>query len=598
MGRLLVIYRLAVRDLQRRRGEVVLVLLALAVASVTLTLGLVLRGVTSNPFLQTRAATAGPDVVAAFLPPQRAQALDLEQAPGVTGHAGPYPVGWAFLRAGSIRTTVMAEGQNQALASLDQPKVIQGTWVRPGGVVVEGSFAAASGARVGQAVTLNGHRFRIDGIAVSAALPEYPQLCSFFCDLSFNSTNLVARDTGLVWLTTHDARSLATRALPLSYQLDLRLQHPAQAQRFANAQNAAHLAGPFLLSWQNVSDADALLIADERQVLLTGSWLLALLAVASVAVLVGGRMADQTRRVGLLKAVGATPRLVATVLLAENLVLAIIAAIVGLVIGRLIAPLLTSPGAGLVGTPNSPSLSGGTIGLTIGVAVAVALVATAVPALRAARVSTIAALANYARLPRRGTAAIAVSAALPVALLLGLRLLARRPRRAVLSATSIAVTVAAIVAVLTYRAQVDQQKLSSTGLNSPVTDRLGQVLLVLTIVGLVLAAVNAIFIAWATVLDARRASAIARALGATPREVIVSLSVAQVLPAVPAAIVGIPAGIGLFALVNSGGGGIPPLWWLAVVLVATPFVVAGLTAIPARMGGGRPVAEILRLEPA
>ncbi len=42
--------------------------------------------------------------------------------------------------------------------------------------------------------------------------------------------------------------------------------------------------------------------------MLVGSWLLAILAVASVAVLVGGRMAEQLRRVGLLKAVGCTPR--------------------------------------------------------------------------------------------------------------------------------------------------------------------------------------------------------------------------------------------------------------------------------------------------
>ena len=38
-----------------------------------------------------------------------------------------------------------------------------------------------------------------------------------------------------------------------------------------------------------------------------GAWLAGLLAIASVAVLAGGRMAEHTRRVGLLKAVGGTP---------------------------------------------------------------------------------------------------------------------------------------------------------------------------------------------------------------------------------------------------------------------------------------------------
>ena len=59
-------------------------------------------------------------------------------------------------------------------------------------------------------------------------------------------------------------------------------------------------------------------MADEQQVLSPGAWLAGLLALASVAVLAGGRMAEQTRRVGLLKAVGGTPGLVAVVLLAET----------------------------------------------------------------------------------------------------------------------------------------------------------------------------------------------------------------------------------------------------------------------------------------
>src|ERR1017187_9188827 len=95
----------------------------------------------------------------------------------------------------------------------------------------------------------------------------------------------------------------------------------------------------------------------EQQALLAGSWLLGVLAKASVAVLVGGRMADQIRRVGLLKAVGGTPGLVAAVLLAEYMFLALLAAVAGLLIGRLTAPLLTNPGSGLLGNASSPTLT-------------------------------------------------------------------------------------------------------------------------------------------------------------------------------------------------------------------------------------------------
>ena len=52
-----------------------------------------------------------------------------------------------------------------------------------------------------------------------------------------------------------------------------------------------------------------------------------------MAVLVGGRLAEGTRRVGLLKATGGTPGLVAATFLAENLFLALVAALVGLLAG-------------------------------------------------------------------------------------------------------------------------------------------------------------------------------------------------------------------------------------------------------------------------
>lgn len=58
---------------------------------------------------------------------------------------------------------------------------------------------------------------------------------------------------------------------------------------------------------RQIAAADALLVTDEQGVLTPGSILLALLAIASVVVLVGHRLSEYTRRVGLLKAVGGTP---------------------------------------------------------------------------------------------------------------------------------------------------------------------------------------------------------------------------------------------------------------------------------------------------
>jgi putative ABC transport system permease protein len=61
-----------------------------------------------------------------------------------------------------------------------------------------------------------------------------------------------------------------------------------------------------------------------------------------------------------------------------------------------------------------------------------------------------------------------------------------------------------------------------------------------------LAALNAIFTTWATVLDARRASALMRAHGARVRQVGGVLAGAQVLAALLGAVIGVPLGLGLF----------------------------------------------------
>src|SRR5215470_11767591 len=141
MGRILLVCRLAARDLRRHRAQAALLLLAITAAATTLTLGLALHGVTSQPYQQTRAATNGPDVVA-YLPvtlqpghrsSPPAQVAALTRAPGVTGHSGPYPLTSAILRVHGLTAGVEAEGRGQATAAVDQPKLTAGSWVRPGG---------------------------------------------------------------------------------------------------------------------------------------------------------------------------------------------------------------------------------------------------------------------------------------------------------------------------------------------------------------------------------------------------------------------------------------------------------------------------------
>ncbi|GIH18633.1 FtsX-like permease family protein [Rugosimonospora africana] len=620
MGHLLLVGRLAVRDLRRRRVEAALLLLAVLAATTTLTLGLVLRDAASNPYLHTRKVTNGPDVVASVSQPVALSGLEqLASAPGVVDHSGPYPAIPAKLQASGRTSDIQAVGRDAAHASVDQPELVEGSWVSDGGVVVEAAFAGALKVHTEDRVTVNGRAFRVVGIAVTAASAPYPGTS---CVVRVGCANGavpedqaaalplgVLRDPGLVWLTQADVRSLAPDPNSLSYVMNLKLADPDTAQAFADGHLSdghpgdGHPGGTMpMRTWEDILRDATELAGDSQILLLIGAWLLGLLAVASLSVLVGGRIADQTRRVGLLKAVGGTPSLVAAVLLAEYVVVALVAAGAGLAIGSLTAPMLTGPTAGLIGSAGTPPVTASTAGLVTAVALGVAVVATLVPVVRAARSSTVKALLDAPRPPRRMGWLIAVSARLPVPLLLALRLAARRPRRVLLAVASIAITVSGVYVLLVLNAFLAGQP-GTGGYQDAQVEVLRHVLGVWAVILLCLATVNAIVITWATVLDNRRSSALARALGATPREVSVALAAAQVLPALVGAIVGVfPVGFALFSGINAITGGdsdratLPPPWQLVAVVVATVLVVAALTAVPARLGGRRPVAESLQVE--
>jgi putative ABC transport system permease protein len=405
-----------------------------------------------------------------------------------------------------------------------------------------------------------------------------------------------------------DAIGLTSTTNPLrTYALNLKLTKPDQAQAFVYGRVAPTFAkptAPTFSTWEGIAVEDAKLVQDGHAVIQPGAVLLSLLAIASVAVLVGRRLSEYARRVGLLKAVGATPSVVAATFLVENVVLALFAAVVGLVAGWLVSPLVTQPGVALVGSTGAPPFSGVTAVEVIAVALAVALAATLVPSIRAARSSTVAALNDVGRQPRRHGLLIAISGRLPVPALFGLRIVARRPRRALLSAANVAVTVTGIVAVLAFHSFADNKlsgasALTGGGLSNPVINRDEQMLTIITVMLIILAVLNAIFTTWATVLDARRASALMRALGARVRQVSEGLVVAQVLSALPGAIVGVPLGIALFLAAVHGGRVAPEFWvWIGATVVATLLGMAFLTLVPARIGAGHAVAEALQSEAA
>ncbi|GGP05302.1 ABC transporter permease [Nonomuraea glycinis] len=595
MGRLVLIARLVLADLRRHPAQAAMLVVAVTAATATFTLGLSLSGASQALYEQTRAATAGPDMVALTPgsdPAVTSALTSLADAPEVVAHHGPYRIVYADLTARGRTSNVVVHGFAETPGAVNRPLLTSGHWVRSGGTVLERGFATALGVGVGDRVTIAGRSYPVVGIAVTAATSIYPgaaQIGPYGGGSDYS---------GLAWMTRSDARTLASsHELPVTMALDLKLRDPAATESFHDAHRDSAVRIN-LHSWQFTAQQDLVILRNSRPILVVGSWLLSFLAITGVAALAAGRAAARTRRAGLLKAVGATPGLIGTVLLTEYLALALAGDALGLVIARLTAPALAGPTTGRIGDAAGPSAA--TVAAATALAVAVAVLSTLRPTLRALRTATVTALTATAHRPRHRPRLTALSALLPTPLLLGLRLTARGPGRAVLQACSTATTVIALVALLTLYAQPER----GYGLNgSSVLPNLRgehdrQLMLAVTVLLIALAIVNTITFTWTTAMEARANMAIARTLGATPGQIAAGLSLAQLLPSLPGAVIGVPLGSGLLALFAAGNAAETPSAWLLGAALTTVLATAALTALPARLAARQPVAQALSAETA
>jgi putative ABC transport system permease protein len=482
----------------------------------------------------------------------------------------------------------VVQGRDDAPVAVDRPAVTDGTWVRRGGAVVERTFADALGLRVGDTVDVDGHPLRVVGFAVTAARPVYPSVGWH------RPGDVGVWSGGLIWVDRADIAMLAG-AKPMSYVLNLTLTGTADA--FLDEPSRQ----PLFRGWQvwepgKVRESNERQYGPARTALVVGSWLLTALAVAGVAGIVAGRIVARRRRVGLFKAVGAGPGMVAAVDLVEYLVLGLLAAGTGLAVGWFAAPALFHESAGYVGSAGVRPPAGTAVA-AVTLALAIAGAAALVPVVRAATTSTVEALADAATPPRRRGWRIALSRRLPTALLIGMRINARRPRRARLVTANTFVTMTAIAAVLTGLAQNTHPYLAAepgqSDILNPRDERTVRAMLLVCAVVCVLAVVNTIVSTWTAVLDARQPIAVARALGATPGQAGAGLAVAQLLPAAPGVVVGIPFGVELFAFLSRPDPEPAPVYWLLAAGLGVLATVAALTAVPALGVARRPVAEAL-----
>ncbi|NUS88919.1 MAG: ABC transporter permease [Streptomyces sp.] len=589
MGHLLLMWRLVLRDMRRRPAEAVMFLLAVTVAGASLTLGLATNDAVVSGYEKTRAATAGPDIIATTTATDPSRVAErLADAPGVAAHADPVFAFDTYIKAHGRTAHSSVEGRETAPSAVDRPLVTSGTWVRPGGAVLERGFAQELGVRVGDRVTISGRGYPVVGTAISAATAVYPG--------SDAAQGAGPSDYGgRIWLTSADTRA-AARDEPSVHLIQLKLTDPTATKRWEDTVFGRDSEVDSTVNvhyWQDVLRTDLSMIRAIQPALVVGGWLLAIAAMVTLAALATTRAARDNRRAALLKAVGAGPATVTAALLAQYLLLTLLASALGLTAGTLAAPHLVDPSAGLLNTVSPPDSD--TVTAAIFLAVVVALTGALGPALRAARTSTVHALADPAHLLTRHPRLNAMTAHLPTPLLLGIRLLARRPGRAVLAAAGTAVTTLMVTALLAWHTELDTRPdFKRFGPVEVRVDLTGEVLLAVTLTLVALSTLNTVLLGWSTAVQARRALSIARTLGATPGQVVAALCVAQLLPAVPGVAVGVPTGLGLYWLFGTQV--TPPGSWLLTAALAVLLAIAALTALPAWAHTRSPAGRVLNAE--
>ena len=358
----------------------------------------------------------------------------------VKASAGPF----ATANAELMRTT---DTVAMAVAALDDRNVAVGRPVQRDGrwtsnaneIVLDRSFAADLGIAVGDQVQLKANRtapFTVVGTAADLTDCFYPQC-----------------DPGRAWVTTGGLTRLDPGDDQYS-QVWLRFDDPARADPFVQRQAEAGVRG--------IGGTDSWL--DTRSDFLTldrvfGAFVstFGLFVLAAAAVVVAGSMAarlvERQREIGLLSAIGATPRQVSTSLLLEHLAIGLLAAVVGWFLAGFLAPSLQL-GIGAALGRQDPTWT--LFGLVV-TAVVISLIltlATLLPALRAAHRRVTDVLRDVpadrtSRLTRR-------FAGLPRRLsLLGVRDVASRPTRGALTALAIVVAVVGAVVSLGFVGAVD-----------------------------------------------------------------------------------------------------------------------------------------------
>ena len=584
-----IVLRLAFAGIRHRLLASALTILLSAAVAATVVVALEVGATGREPWQRTFEAAHGADVLADVRTEADARAIAAQ--PGVAEAAEPIPSGLVQMRtAGGPGDDVAAILSGvDTLPSVNVPVVTDGEPPGGRGVVLERSFAQALGLRPGVTVALSNQggstELEVVGTAILPSQPRYPR-----------------SNPGLAWADRAVLEQLVPDRTAWAWTQAIRLDEPNRADAFVAAVSPTFAPGQASFSTGQEQEELALLDSQPISLLATAYSLMLLVVVLAVAaILVGARVRQQGREIGLLKAVGLTPRQVGRVFATESAALGLIGVLLGFGIGALVSPLIArTVSSTLLGTPTAAPNPWHA--LVAACPVLLVLVAgTWISTRRRTRLGVINAIQSASASPASRTLVVRLIGLLGATppIDLGLRSIAAVRGRAAMLLAALTVTGAAVVFALSMQASLDARP---AGVPSDVPDSLPILVYTLDAVLLVIASMSLIAVALLSVRERMQEFGILKTLGFTPGQVNISITSSHALLALAAGVLAIPIGIGLYVAAFAVAGGssadrvIAPPSWLALVALGLVVMAAVTVSLPARVATRIGVAEALRYE--
>ncbi len=441
------VIRQAIADLRHRWFQTALVFIVIVAAAAVGMLAITVWSSASEPYERALEKAHGPH---AWFFGGRTDLVKIAQREEVVGAAGPYAVSYNFsVDVGRDRYPVRFWATGAELPETSPVLLTEGRWLSPDGeneVVIGGGFAREAGFDVGdEIVVVNAsgqYALTIVGIAANFERAPYPAFApAVFHVLPETFDRLTGNDVN-AWI------------------LGVRLEDADDSERFIE-DVSADFPDPYTHSWQDVrvhiNDLNT-----ANLIFLTVFAVFALLAVGFIiANTIGGQVLAKFREIGLLKAVGFTPAGVTSLLLLENLMLAVPASIVGSVLGLVLSPLFLGPVATVFDESAVPPFDPAVAFAVIGGVAFITMVFTALPAWQAGRVSTVRAVTTgvMSEASRPSAAGrVAAMLRLPPLLVIAVKDAFSKPLRAALTIGALTLAVMTVTFALAVDATLSAAK--------------------------------------------------------------------------------------------------------------------------------------------